>query len=87
MGGEGLAGIWADLSSHSGASPDESISTRVGAMELRPVRGRGWEAMARALLLIIRDEDAEASDGNPSDVVGPQGSGAVSQGRGRGEPP
>jgi hypothetical protein len=56
-------------------------------MELRSVRGRGWETMAQALLLVSRDEDSEASDGNPTDVVGPQGSGAMSQGRGRGEPP
>jgi hypothetical protein len=87
VGSEALSSIWADLSSRSGASPEEGISTRVGAMELRPVRGRGWEAMAQALLMVIRDEDAEASDGNPTDVVGLQGSGATSQGRGRGEPP
>jgi hypothetical protein len=43
--------------------------------------------MAQALLLVIRDEDAEASDATPTDVVGPQVSGAMSQGRGRGEPP
>jgi hypothetical protein len=37
--------------------------------------------MAQALLLVIRDEDAEASDAHPTDVVGPQVSGAMSQER------
>jgi hypothetical protein len=43
--------------------------------------------MAQAFLLVIRDEDDEVSDANPTDVVGPQVSGAMSQGRGQGEPP